>query len=316
MKRTRLRVALLCLLLPGAGCVTFERQTVVAVFPPDGKEVRALLVYEGLRVHGDRDEDLKAAKDQLRRMPGSRSEFCLGSPALHVNLAQDRQGDAVLNTCKSQVARHLVVKGGAFFETKEGGLCAYQTVTVRDPAGFVRDVNEATSALLLPELATRLADPSRREAFWDEEMLRRFVLASTNRYAWWELEPGRVRFNVPADPAAAVRLKRALFRPDVFAEARKLPEPADGLRLLGRVGPVLADNAWSIDQRPDRLALALGFGEGRPLRLVVQTEPSPPYRPLDRQLVDYAKTLKAPFQTEQTVEALVQDFIKKNGVLK
>ena len=30
------------------GCLDFERQTIVLAFPPDSKEVRCLLLYEGL----------------------------------------------------------------------------------------------------------------------------------------------------------------------------------------------------------------------------------------------------------------------------
>src|SRR4051812_15486258 len=76
MTRTCLLAA--CLLLPGAGCVTFEKETMVFVFPPDGKEVRGLLIYEGIRVSGKTEEDLKAAKAQLTQFVTSEQEVCLG----------------------------------------------------------------------------------------------------------------------------------------------------------------------------------------------------------------------------------------------
>ena len=75
------------LVMTTAGCVNFESETMLFVFPPNSAEVRGLLIYEGLGISGTGADDLKKAKEQLTRLARSQQEFCLGGNWLcHVRM--------------------------------------------------------------------------------------------------------------------------------------------------------------------------------------------------------------------------------------
>src|SRR5438093_1035938 len=65
------------LVLFSAGCLDFEKETLVLKVSPDGKKAEMLLVYEGLRVQGEDKEDLKKAKEQLETVVKTQERFYL-----------------------------------------------------------------------------------------------------------------------------------------------------------------------------------------------------------------------------------------------
>jgi hypothetical protein len=87
--------AILCI-LAGTGCtgLTYDRQEKVFVFPKGRPEIKVLLVYEGLRVLGDRADSLKQAKEQLTELFVNRQEFWFGDgeTPLHFSLRNPTTG--------------------------------------------------------------------------------------------------------------------------------------------------------------------------------------------------------------------------------
>jgi hypothetical protein len=315
-----------CVLLGSTGCVTFEKETMVFVFPPDSKEVRGLLVYEGVRVTTDNATDLAKAQEQLTRFVNGGQEFCLGDNwILHFDLAPETGDDPAARALKAMLRKHLVVRNGTFFLDKDGKLCGYQTVTVRDRDRFAADLNAQTSAGMADFATRALADPKTRGSWWDDESLRLVQQAARKQFAWFRLEPGRVSFTLPAAPAAVRRLKRealnveeiARLRNELMAPGKPAGPPPDVrqrvdpfLANLENVAAFLGDTPLSFDQRADRCTIALGLGGGRPIRLTVPGAPVEAQRKVDEELLAHARTLKAPFKAGLTAEGLIAAFLK------
>src|SRR4051794_36499163 len=68
------------LVLLSAGCVDFDKQTIVITFDPDRDAVHALLVYEDLHPGGEKEEDLKQAKQTLDELFAQEKGFILADP--------------------------------------------------------------------------------------------------------------------------------------------------------------------------------------------------------------------------------------------
>jgi hypothetical protein len=307
--------------------VTFEKETMVVMFPPDSTEVRGLLVYEGVRVTSDDNMDLAKAKEQLTRFVNGGQEFCLGDNwILHFDLAPDTATDEAARALRAMLRKHLVVRNGAFFLDKDGKLCGYQTVTVRDRDKFAAGLNAQTSAGMTAFATQALADPKTvPRGWWDDESLRLVQQAGRMQFAWFRLEPGRISFTLPATPAAVRRLKRealnveeiARLRNELMAPGKPAGPPPDArqrvdpfLANLENATGLLADTPLSFDQRADRFTVALGLGGGQPIRLAVPGEPVQAHRKADEELIAHARTLKAPFKAGLTAEGLIAAFLK------
>src|ERR1700736_4180621 len=83
-------VLLALLLLPSAGCLAFEKQTMIVAFPKDRDEVRFLMVYEGLCVAGEGKGNLTKAKEELAELVTTDKVFYLGSPILRIPLTEQK----------------------------------------------------------------------------------------------------------------------------------------------------------------------------------------------------------------------------------
>jgi hypothetical protein len=317
--------------LAATGCVDFDKETMVFVFPPDSKEVRGLLIYEGLSVQGNDPDDLENAKKQLTQFVADEKEFCLGDNfQLHFNQADEDNDDLSKKLQKQMQRKHLVIHNGAFFLNPDGKLCGYQTVTVKDRESFVRDLNAFASAGFSALATEWLADDSKRAPSFDEETLRRLQKAAGAQFVWFQLEPGRVSFTAPATSATIQRVKADLLGAESVAQLRtRLAEPdkdanadpakptkAEAARrtldFLEARGRLLSEAPWSFDQRADRLSIALGVGGGAPIRLAAYTSSPGGHR---EELLAHARTLKAPFKKDLTAEKLAAEFVKGKGTL-
>jgi hypothetical protein len=72
-----------------------------------------------------------------------------------------------------------------------------------------------------------------------------------------------------------------------------------------------AETPLSVDQRRDRITIAVGVGAGEPLRI---TSPYHSQEPGNKaaDLLAYARTLNVPFQEGATPEALIGAFMKEH----
>jgi hypothetical protein len=288
---TRVGFFLLPLLLVGnTGCLVFDHQTTVIAFPPDSREVRVLTICEGLHVQGDKDTDLTKAKEQLTSWATSGQEFYLGpSWIMHVSLKPDGGESPDAQAQKATLRKHLLIEKPTFFLNAAGKLCLYQAVTISDRDKFAAAMNDLIGCEVAREAAAALADPARRSEWIDEETLKLMEKAAGGPFAWFDLEPGRISLSMPISPAAAIRLK-GLFPKEI---PPKFP----------------IDLPWSFDHRRNRITVSLGYGDGEPIRYDLDSEDQTTPQ-FEKELIDHARTVKAPFQKGVTREGLVEEFLK------
>jgi hypothetical protein len=324
--------------LAATGCVDFEKETMVFVFPPDSPEVRGLLVYEGLGVVGalgpgnPKEGDLQSAKEQLTHFIRSGQDFCLGHHfALFFSLAAADADPPATRARRAALRDLLTIHNGALFKRPDGRLCGYQTITVRDRKKLVTELNALMSSQMARMAEAALASQKNPPSPWDEESLRRLQKAGQTDFTWFQLDPGRASLTMPATPAAVRRLKRDFFWAEPIAEVRKWAAPADlstgpGSALTLNLINIrqtaermeqgvrfLSDTPWSFDQRHDRFTVALGLGHGEPIRLATENWGGP-YKYAE-ELLAHARSLGAPFREQLTAERLITDFLKGQGTL-
>jgi hypothetical protein len=284
------RFGLALLLLSGPGCLQFEKQTIVAVFPPGTQEVRCLLVYEGLQANSDKKEDLERARKALTEVFEKEAGFyLLMDIPFELKIHDTDQGDE--RGFKQLVGKHLKIHKGAFFLDKDGRLCAYQTLNIRDRDKLVERLNGLISAGLNTWATEQLGNLAGKEGPRpDAETLRMIQTASGKMYPWLRLEPGRLSLTVPATPEGARFFKKDFLTP----EKRQLA--------------MWVDNPFSFDQRKDRITWSLGLGDGEPIRLVGGVDP--PATRHDAEIIAHARKLAVPFKKDLTAEGLVAEFLK------
>ena len=328
--RLALAALLPCLM---TGCLEFEKQTVYVAFPKDRDEVDALLVYEGVGVEGNNPEALTEAKKQLEPFAKEQA-FCLWVWPLAIDLTPEPKDPPEQKQLKELLRKHLTIKNGAFFTSADGKLNAYQTITIRDVSKLIATTNDMISESILnekpaepkpPEVKPGEPKPPEPKKV-DKETQELIRKAARNHYAWAKLTPGQLSVNIPMTPAAARELKRKALGVDeldallkAWAE-NKAEKPEEKDRIRNQIDQlktglsILADNPISFDQRKDHITVALGVGDGQPIR--VDLNSTPPHKEptkLDKDLADYAKTLSIKFRKDVTVDTIIDEFRKEHG---
>jgi hypothetical protein len=316
--------------ISGAGCskIDYDRQVTVVSFPPEQKDARVLLVYEGLRVAGNepKGKDIVEADKQLAEMIEARKEFWIGpyQPIFQLSLRELPPDKG--NDLQSLAREHVVIDVADFFTLPDGRLCARQTLTVRNVDKFVSKLNEiitSTMARSARERLARLHDPN---DLFDLDSWRLVAKACRGKFQWVRLEPGRISVTVPASPGAASWFKAEIFGlkrlQALEAAIRNNEAPTvatqDPLSIAVQLRSALGDlcnSAWSFDQRQDRFTVSLGYGDGKPIRFEPLAPPSPPSYAAGDKLRAFARQLKVPFHVGMETAAAVEEFIaelKKN----
>jgi hypothetical protein len=294
--------AVVLLLLLGTGCVDFEQQAIVAVFPDNSPEVRVLLVYEGIGISGDKPIDLTKAKDQFTRFIKSGQQFCIfGNWPFHFELNAKDGDDADTRHFRAFLREHLMVDNGAMYRNTEGKLCGYQTVTIRDRNKFVKGVNEQVSAgfcRLIEEKKTD--DNSKLDDVFDEASIRLIHRSAKDGFQWFVFDPGRLSFTLPATELAIRNLKREFLLNEIKRMENKDIE-------------LLVTTPLSFQHSRDRFTISLGVGDGEPVHVAL-----PPGKSLkrDTEIATLAEELKVPFRGSLETAALVNDFVKNKGRIK
>lgn len=327
--------------IASAGCLDFEKQTMLVVFPKDGKdgkEVRALFVYHGLQVHGTKANDPKKAKDlkkakrdmekakqELTHLAGAKG-FYLGDPLLLISLT--RQKDEKITPEEEKVLevlnRHLVVHKGFFVISMENHLSFCQPITLRDPATFLTWLNRELSRSFQDMAKENLLKEDKEHTLWDRRTLEMVQKAAKDGHTWLRLEPGQIRFFMPGTPKFFVNLKREVLGLDksipeiqrdmsalLDPKARIKPHP-DRVRKdlddFRRLLTFLAQTPWSLDQRHDQLTFSLGWGNGLPLRLEMDRGQPPAADKFNQELSDHARTLGVPVRKDVSIEKVLEKF--------
>src|SRR5262249_56894056 len=80
------------------------------------------------------------------------------------------------------------------------------------------------------------------------------------------------------------------------------------LKMLERWGQLVAELPWSIEQKRDRLSLAIGLPDGGPLRLFSPYCTATPGMKA-KEMIEHAKQLGLPFQKDATVDSVTAAFL-------
>ncbi|MBI1918222.1 MAG: hypothetical protein HYS12_26315 [Planctomycetes bacterium] len=318
--------------LLSAGCVDFEKQTIVIAFDPDRDAAHALLVYEDLHPGGDKEDNLKDAKQTLDELFAQEKGFILAHPFAIIRVTRPDEKEKLNEQEKKLRAlllKHLTVKKGTFFVNKEGRLCGTQTVDIRGAKKFVEGINASISDSVGEEADRLLSDRTKRGDL-DEETLRLWQKAARDQHPWLTYEPGQVKLTLVGSPKYLASVKRELADELLSGLRRALnPRPGEGpqrtprqeaderernryhLRSLQRLADFVAEVPWSVEQKRDRLSLAIGLADGGPLRLF---SPYMTQKPglKSAEMIAHAKKLGLPFQKDATVESVIADFLRKH----
>jgi hypothetical protein len=320
-------VAVALLMLGNTGCLVFERQTLVFAFPKGGKEVRALFLYEGMRVGGDKPNDLASAHKQLGALAANDHFLYGGHFMIPIEIEKIDPKDTDSDQAKMFrlfLKANLKVRGEGFYLNKEGRLCFAQTVTITDAPRMLTELNAIISSEINTMTAQVLAGAQRRSEWMDDDTVKLLHKASSEKsYDWLKIEPGRISFTMPMSPAVAANLKRDLFRVKDIQALRKQVEGTvppnsgkrfdvrDSLLALELVATFFSEVPFSVDHRHDRVILAVGVGDGQPIRIPAPFDESVPKKGAqDEELIKFARTLKVPFKEGMTAESAVADFLK------
>jgi hypothetical protein len=327
------------LVLLSTGCIDFEKQTIVIAFNPDRDEANALLVYEDINAGGDKEDDLKNAKNALKVLFDEEKGFVLAHPLVIIPLTPPEEKEKLSERDKklrAHLIKHLTVKKGTFFVNKEGRLCGTQTITVREAKKFVEGLNDYISENVAEMADKALADRT-KGARPDEETLRMMQKATRDKHAWFTFEPGQVKLTLVGSPKYLADAKRELANDLMLRELRRAlapPQPKDPppgapptdpaaeraknrhrLRTMERWAELIATVPWSVEQKRDRLSLAIGLSDGGPLRLFSPYATETPGVKAE-EMIAHAKKLGLSFQKDATVESVIADFLRKHPPAK
>jgi hypothetical protein len=334
--------------LTGAGCLDIEKQTILVVFPKDGKEIKALFVYQGLSV-GETDQEKAAALDRAKDDLGQlvRGETFYMAPSfmfrVYLKPGQHDEPKAWDIDAMKVLNKHIVLGKGVFVMGKDGDMSYCQPLTVRDPEPFVTWLNQVIAEQLLDEIREAGKDEPKaqrplkrgKEKKFDainKEIVKMVEQAVKDGFRFLRLEPGRICFNFPGNPKLFPQLKRELFleemvdglkedMEDILDKAGK--DKVDGDKFRKKLDKwesdvkgnlkMLADAPWSIEQRRDRISLVLGWGDNHPFRLPLDLSgfegyAKEPLRRNEKDLVAFARTLGAPVRSDVSVEDFLEAF--------
>jgi hypothetical protein len=333
--RRRIEYGLLLLLgVSGLGCLDFEKETMVFFFPRDVPEVRALLIYEGIGVTNDGADDLKKAREQFTRLVEHEQEFGLGANwLLYFCLIPEESDAPETKRFKAMLRVQLVIANGALYRNKEGKLCGYQTLTIRDGRKFIDDLNNYLAPHLGHLAAEMLDNPDKRSDVLDEQTWRLIQKAANGRFPWLEIEPGRFSFSMPATPHAVRNIKRQFFlaelqdlrdtiarlggapagQPDDRTPEQRRENLLRQIDELTQAAQALVDLPLSFDHGHDRFTISLGVGNNQPV--TVTTPPRGAVKH-EKGVLEWARALKVSFREDLTTEKLVETFVKENGTLR
>jgi hypothetical protein len=318
------RLLLLVPLCLAGGCnkLSFDRETMVAAFPPGKDEIRFLLIYEGFHVTQDKKDNLEDAKKELDSLMTTEQEFRYGLPFLAFGLPHKDGESPEQRQVIETFRKHTTIRKGAFFQAGDNELNGFQAVTIRDAQKFVDRLNEHISASFARDLPAELAKPRKSGDEFDREWGELVLKAARSQHQWLKIKPGRISFTLPGTQVLFERGKREGLK--LFLQwnsqqsIAKFPQNAEKAYLAGRSDAKeefernaawLSELPLSIDQRKDRMTLSVGVGDAEPI-IVRMLKERRTQNTLDKELVATARTLKVPFRERLTVDTLIAEFVK------
>jgi hypothetical protein len=328
-------IAAFILLAAVPGCIDFEKETAVVVFPRNSDEVRLLLVYEGLGVSGPKDADWSNAKTQLKRLVEKTSDFCIlgGNWIGHFNMHIEQSDWEETRKFKSFLKTELTLRNGELYRNTDGKLCGYQLLTIRNARSLSRGLDGYIAKHFLELSKDREESGEKKDTDIDEPTRELWRKAAVTDFAWFRIEPGRFTFTVPASPETVAAMKNAAFmdrfklfrkqldelnapaagtEDDRTPEKRKADLESDLDRFMEGIKP-FCSLPWSVDHRKERISFSLGYGDGHHLVVPLPNNRDSVHRSDD--LFAEAKSLNVPFRGNLKTENLIAEFIQFGGQL-
>jgi hypothetical protein len=309
--------ALLC-----AGCgVTVDQQTSVIVMHPATDEVRALVVFEGIHAS---PKGVKEIKEYVE----SEQQFCLprcgGDLPIDLTPAPDEkepqsEGGRLVRAGYDLTRRHFVIRNRAFFLNSDGRLSGWQEITIRDARQYFAAMND----LISDGVALWSKGPQPSDI--DDTTYRLLTDAARLRHHWIQIEPGRVSVTIPGSPEFFAPQRMKFFEglllkkvqvltgftfgsdgiEGVYEEQIKVQDLQATRKMIDRFLTL----PWSVDQRHDRLTIALGYGGGLPLRLV-DGEAGKELKETETKTIESVRHMTPPFLERATRESIIAEFLK------
>jgi hypothetical protein len=322
MRLFQLAATLFAAVLLCAGCdVTVDQQTNVIVMDPATDEVRAVIVFEGIHA---RPDGIKEIRDFVE---GGR-QFCLGrcswlsriDLAPRLNKTEPGTGEGrILRAVHDLTRRHFVIRNRAFFLNPDGRLSGWQEITIRDWRQYVMALNDLISDVVA--LLSKGPKPSEM----DDTTFELLKDAARLRHEWIQIEPGRVSVTIPGSPEFFAP-QRARFLEGlllarvqvitgytfgsngiegVYEEQKRVQDLQATRKMIDRFLTL----PWSVDQRHDRLTIALGYGGGLPLRLV-DGEAGKELKETETKTIESVRYMTPAFLERTTRESIIAEFLK------
>lgn len=322
MRLFQLAATLFAAVLLCAGCdVTVDQQTNVIVMDPATDEVRALVVFEGIHARPDGIKEIKVFVE-------SAQQFCLprcngGRPFDLAPAPEEKEPDTESarnsRAMRDLTRRHFVIRNRAFFLNPDGRLSGWQEITIRDARQYVAALN----GLISDDVAHSSKAP--KPPYMDDTTYALLKDAVRLHHQWIQIEPGRVSVTIPGSPEFFAPLKAGflenllLKRMQVIAGYTFGSNGIEGvyswetqvqdIQATRKMIDRFLTLPWSVDQRHDRLTIALGYGGGLPLRLV-DGEAGKELQPTESRTIESVRHMTPPFLERATRESIIAEFLK------
>lgn len=309
--------ALLC-----AGCdVTVDQQTNVIVMDPATDEVRALVVFEGIHA---RPDGIKEIRDFVE----SGRQFCLARCGWlsHIDLAPrlNKTGPGteegrILRAVHDLARHHFLIRNRAFFINPDGRLSGWQEITIRDARQYFAAMNDLISE------AVALLPKGPEPIEMDDATFALLKDAVRLRHQWIQIEPGRVSVTIPGSPEFFAPKRMKLFERLLLKKVQVITgytfgsngiegvyeaeTKVEDLQAMRATIDRVLTLPWSVDQRHDRLTIALGYGGGLPLRLV-DGEAGKELKETETKTIEAVRYMTPAFLERATRESIIAEFLK------
>ncbi len=285
-----------------------EQQAVVIRFDEGSPGLTCLFAYQGLHVdevgsgESERAKNLDEAKRQLADFlaSGRKLGLFLFGRIDNFDLGKDPEDTPVAAAIRKSIADAIKIRNDAFFLDPPKGLCLRQTITIEDPDALARAVNEALSQTIDDGITKDLANPSTAGGGVQIPRTAKVALQAAARagHRWLTIAPGKVELRFPVSPEDAASILKQIEtspRPDDRAMIPMLEHAIENFRVAAGPG-----------------GLTISMGDGRKRTIAIRTEAEPRERPRrEAELIDYARTLKLPFDQTPDVESLIRTFSAK-----
>lgn len=235
-----------------AGCVEFEKQTLLVRYDAETDVLTLRLVYEG--IYGG-DENVEKDRKDLKKAAESGTQFfLLDNWPFGVDLALPEEGEKD-DVGIAMLRPHAKVSNGTFFLNPDGKLSAWQDVTFTDVTKLLTKANQLLSLAVVAGKVDGLDDADEATKLANRKL-------ALSGHQWLRVDKEGLHLEFAASRADMVRMRRGLLD-EIVKDARKPVEKdaAEGeLSSIEVALRILSENDISFARRGDRVKFTLYAG--------------------------------------------------------